>query len=98
MEHIIKIVPLKLESATTTAVRSYRSLDDTIKARISDIIDCTMTAIYNCYMDEMKIGNVKRMNELKEKSNAVLTFAGMIQESVSREVYTRLMRMDHLMG
>ncbi len=92
----LQIVPLTVDSATTLAVRRYRTTDDAVRLRISEIIDATMTAIYKNYLEEKQRGNRSALGALKDKSNALLTFAGMIQESVSREVYARLMRMDQL--
>ncbi|KAL0482088.1 nuclear pore complex protein Nup93 [Acrasis kona] len=92
----LRIVPLGYGGAPA---RDFKKLDATIQARISDLMNATMIAIYNEYHESKRRGADRvELDDLREKANAVLAFAGMIQECVSRDVYARLMRMQVLLS
>jgi len=92
---MLNIVPLHA-SAVDTKAEAARQLPEPINRNMGAILLATMTCVHSAFtqLKNAPTTPTQKLQDLRDKSHAVVTFASMLQRRLPADVVARLVRMD----
>lgn len=94
MDARMKLVPFSTTTIQHT-VNRFKAFDEIVKRCYPDVVLTSMRILFELFRAEkMKSNNPQVLMDLKNKAQALLVFAGNIQNFMPSNLYPQLLRME----